>query len=67
MGTVLRAVFAFIVAFWLADPHGFASTFGTPRLAQVKAELAAAQPGARLELMLESGLKNLQHTKPTRR
>ena len=67
MGTVLRAVFAFAVAFAIADPHGFASIFETPRLAAVKTELAATHPGASVQLMLESGLKDLQHTRPTRR
>jgi len=60
MGTLLRAVFAFAVAFALADPHGFASAFGTPRLAEVKAELAAAHPGAKLQRMLETGLPHGQ-------
>jgi len=60
MGTFLRAVFAFAVAFAVADPQGFASAFGTPRLAAVKAELAAARPGARLQRMFDSGLNDLE-------
>jgi hypothetical protein len=67
MGTVLRAVFAFAVAFSLADPRGFASVFETPRLAAVKAELAAAHPGASVQLMLENGLKTLKHGRPLSR
>ena len=59
MGTLLRAVFAFAVTIAVADPQGFASAFGTPRLQAVKAELAATHPGTRLQFMLESGLKDL--------
>jgi hypothetical protein len=59
MGTLLRAVFAFAVAYALYAPHSFADHFETPRLAAVKADLAAAQPGAKLQLMIEDGLKRL--------
>ncbi|MGA7675802.1 MAG: hypothetical protein WCA78_12260 [Rhizomicrobium sp.] len=59
MGTLLRAVFAFAIAFAITAPQRFAATFDTPRMAAVKAELAATHPGAKLQLMIEDGLKRL--------
>ena len=59
MGTLLRAIFAFAVAYSVYAPHDFAAYFETPRVAVVKADLAAAQPGAKLQLMIENGLKRL--------
>lgn len=59
MSTLLRAVFAFAVAYAIYAPHSFATYLGTPRMAVVKADLAAAQPGAKLQLMIEGGLKRL--------
>ena len=59
MGTLLRAVFAFVVAYALYAPHDFAAHFETPRLAAVKADLAAAQPGAKLQLVIADKLKRL--------
>ncbi|HEY0281098.1 MAG TPA: hypothetical protein VGC27_00545 [Rhizomicrobium sp.] len=59
MGTVLRAVFAFAVAYAVYAPHEFAAHFETPRFAAVKADLAAAQPGVKLQRMIEDGLKRL--------
>jgi len=59
MGTVFRAILGFAVASAIIAPHDFAVYFGTPRLAAVKAELAAAHPGAKLQLMIENGLKRL--------
>ena len=59
MGTLLRAAFAFAVAYSVYAPHDFAAHFETPRLAAVKTDLAAAQPGAKLRLMIEDGLKRL--------
>ena len=64
MGTLLRAAFAFTIAFAIASPHRFATTFGTERLAAVKADLAAAHPGAKLQFMIEDGLKRLPPGKP---
>ena len=63
MGTLLRAVFAFAVAYAVYAPHDFAAHFETPRVAAVKADLAAAQPGAKLRLMIEDGLKQLPSRK----
>jgi len=59
MGTLIRAVFAFAVAYAVYAPHDFAAYFETPRMAAVKVDLAAAQPGAKLQLMIEDGLKRL--------
>jgi len=59
MGTVLRAVMGFAIAFALYAPREFRGYFETPRLAQVKAELAATHPAADLQLMIEGGLKQL--------
>jgi hypothetical protein len=59
MGTLIRAVFAFAVAYSVYAPHDFAAHFDTARLAVVKADLAAAQPGTKLQLMIEDGLKRL--------
>lgn len=59
MGTLIRAVFAFAVAYAVCAPHDFAAHFETPRIAAVKAEIAAAQPRAKLQLMIEDGLKRL--------
>ena len=59
MGTLLRAAFAFAVAYAVYAPHDFAAHFETPRIAAVKADLAAAQPGTKLTLMIEDGLKRL--------
>jgi hypothetical protein len=59
MGTLIRAVFAFAVAYAIYAPHDVAAYFETPRMVAVKAELAAAQPGAKLRLMVEDGLKGL--------
>ena len=59
MGTLLRAVFAFAVAYAVYAPHSCATYFETPRMAAVKAELAAAHPDAKLQLMVEGGLKSL--------
>ncbi len=59
MGILVRAVFAFAVAYAIYAPHDFAAHFETPRMAAVKAELAAAQPRAKLQLMIEDGLKRL--------
>ena len=63
MGILLRAVFAFAVAYAVYAPHSFADHFETPRIATVKADLAAAQPGAKLRLMIEDGLKRLPEGK----
>ena len=60
MGILFRAVFSFAVAYAIYAPHGFAAHFDTPRMAAVKAELAATHPGADLRLMVENGLKRLQ-------
>jgi hypothetical protein len=59
MGTLLRAVFAFAVAYAIYAPQDFAAHFDTPRVAVVKADLAAVQPRAKLQLMIEDGLKRL--------
>ena len=63
MGTLLRAVFAFAVAYAVYAPRDFAATFETQRITVVKADLAAAQPGAKLQLMIENGLKRLPEGK----
>jgi hypothetical protein len=63
MGTLLRAVFAFAVAYSVYAPHDFAAHFETPRVAAVKADLAAAQPGAKLRLLIEDELKRLPSRK----
>ena len=63
MGTLLRAVFAFAVAYAVYAPRDFAAHFETPRIAAVKADLAAAQPRAKLQLMIENGLKSLPQGK----
>jgi hypothetical protein len=54
MGTVFRTILGFTVAFAIIAPHSFATYFETQRLAVVKAELAAAHPGAKLQRMIES-------------
>jgi hypothetical protein len=59
MGTLIRAVFAFAVAFAIYAPHDFAAYFETQRIAAVKADLADAHPRAKLQLMIESGFKSL--------
>ncbi|MGC9954813.1 MAG: hypothetical protein ABSD21_11110 [Rhizomicrobium sp.] len=59
MGTLFRAIFAFAIAYAIYAPHSFAAYFKTPRMAAVKAELTAAHPGAKLQLMIENGLKRL--------
>ena len=59
MGTLLRAVFAFAVAYAVYAPRDFAACFETQRIAVVEADLAAAQPGAKLQLMIKDGLKHL--------
>jgi hypothetical protein len=63
MGTLIRAVFAFAVAYAVYAPHSFATYFETTPLAAVKADLAAAQPRAKLQLMIESGLESLPERK----
>jgi hypothetical protein len=63
MGILLRAIFAFAVAYAIYAPHDFAAHFETPRMVAVKADLAAAQPGAKLQLMIENGLKRLPEEK----
>ena len=63
MGTLLRAAFAFAVAYAVYAPHSFAAYFETTPLAAVKADLAAAQPGVKLQLMIENGLKRLPERK----
>ncbi len=63
MGTLIRAVFAFAIAYAVSAPHDFAAHFDTPRVAAVKADLAAAQPGAKLQLMFENGLERLSEGK----
>jgi hypothetical protein len=60
MGILLRAAIAFVVAYAVYAPHDFAAHFETPRMAAVKADLAAAQPGAKLQLMIVDELKRLQ-------
>ena len=63
MGTLLRAAFAFAVAYAIYAPRDFAAHFKTPHLAEVKADLAAAQPGAKLQIVIENGLKRLPEGK----
>jgi hypothetical protein len=63
MGTLIRAAFAFAVAYAFYAPHDFAAYFETPRMAAVKADLAAAQPRAKLQFMIENGLKHLPEGK----
>jgi hypothetical protein len=63
MGTLLRAAFAFAVAYAVYAPNDFAAHFETPRMAAVKADLAAAQPGVKLQLIIEDGLKRLPEGK----
>ena len=48
MSILLRAALGFTIAFAVYSPHGFAAYFGTPAMAQVKAELAAARPADKL-------------------
>ena len=63
MATLLRAIFAFAVAYYVYAPDNFAAYFETPSMAAVKADLAAAQPGAKLQLMIQNGLKRLPEGK----
>ncbi|MBU6299482.1 MAG: hypothetical protein KGJ79_07435 [Alphaproteobacteria bacterium] len=58
MGLLLRAAFAFAIAFAVLSPDSFAAYFGTPRLAAVKAELAVARPAHKLRTMIAAGLKH---------
>ncbi len=58
MGLLLRAAFAFMIAFAVLSPDSFAAYFGTPRLAALKAELAAAHPAGKLRVMLAASLEH---------
>jgi hypothetical protein len=57
MGTLLKAVFAFFVAFSVLSPDKVAAHFDTPRFHAVKAELAAGRPAEKLWLDMKSWLK----------
>jgi hypothetical protein len=59
MGTLLRAVFGIAIALAVYAPDRFMSVFDTPRLAAVKADLAATHPGADLWRMIGNELKRL--------
>ena len=58
MGLLLRAAFAFTIAFAVLSPDSFAAYFGTPRLAAVKMELASARPAGKLRAMLAASLEH---------
>jgi len=60
MGTLLRVIVAFAIAYAVYDPHAFAAYFDTHGMTAAKAELAATRPGAEVRLVIEQGLKHLR-------
>jgi hypothetical protein len=56
MGTLLKAAFAFFVALTVLSPDKVAACFDTPRFHQVKAELMAGHPAAKLKLQMQAWL-----------
>lgn len=54
MGMLLRAAFAFFVAYSVYAPDKVAAHFDTPRFHAVKAELRAERPVAKLGAAIEN-------------
>jgi|WetSurMetagenome_2_1015567.scaffolds.fasta_scaffold447721_2 hypothetical protein len=56
MGMLLKAAFAFLVAFSVLSPDKVTACFGTARFRQARAELMADRPAEKLKLQLQAWL-----------